>query len=123
MKPFIARADFGSGEEWEEREYTSLLAATIDQIGLGFRPFIRCEEKPHTFHILGLTTSPVGITVELPKIRMGLPLPTDKAKTRVTGHVEIESPEPFAYTIDGDMHRCQGRIVLEAGPRLEVIVK
>lgn len=123
IRPFVARAAFDGGEEWEEREYTSFLAATIDQIGLGFRPFIRCEEQAHAFHILALMTSPASLTVELPRIRLGLPLPTEKAKTKVTDYVEIESPQPFAYTIDGDMHRCEGRLVLRAGPRIEVIVK
>jgi diacylglycerol kinase family enzyme len=123
IKPFTARAVFEGGEEWEEREYTSFLAATIDQIGLGFRPFIRCEEQANAFHILALMTSPASLTVELPRIRLGLPLPPEKAKTRVTDYVEIHSPAPFAYTIDGDMHRCDGRLLLEAGPRIEVIVK
>lgn len=122
VRPFTARAVF-KDDEWPEREYTSLLAATIDQIGLGFRPFIRCEERPHAFHVLGLMTKPFALAAELPRIRMGLPMPAHKAASKVTDYVEILSSEPFAYTIDGDMHRANGRVVLEAGPRLEIIIK
>lgn len=122
VKPFRARAIF-EDEEWEERDYTSLLAATIDQIGLGFRPFIRCEDRPNTFHLLGLMTKPGALAMQLPRIRMGLPLPPDKAKSKVTGRVEIISAEPFAYTIDGDMHVAHGRVLLENGPRMEIIIK
>lgn len=123
VRPFTARAVFEDGEEWPEREYTSLLAATIDQIGLGFRPFVRCEERPHSFHVLGLMTKPFALAAQLPRIRMGLPMPPDKAASKVTDRVEITSREPFVYTIDGDMHRAREQVVLEAGPRLEIIIK
>ncbi len=123
VKPFRARALFDDGEEWEEREYTSLLAATIDQIGLGFRPFVRCEERPHSFHVLGLMTRPMALAAELPKIRLGQHMDPDKAKSKVASRVEIYSAEPFIYTIDGDMHRAEESVTLEAGPRLEIIIK
>lgn len=122
VKPFVARAIFGD-ETWDEREYTSLLAATIDQIGLGFRPFIRCEERENAFHVLALMAGPVGLATELPKIRLGLPMKPSKARSKVTSRVEIISSDEFAYTIDGDMHRADQRVVLEAGPRIEIIVK
>lgn len=122
VRPFVARAVF-EDEVWPEREYTSLLAATIDQIGLGFRPFVRCEERPHAFHVLGLKMSPFALAAQLPRIRMGMPMPTDKAASKVTDRVEIYSREPFAYTIDGDMHRADEMVVLEAGPRVEIIIK
>lgn len=122
VKPFRASAKFAD-EEWEEREYTSLLAATIDQIGLGFRPFVRCEERPHAFHVLGIMASTWALSTELPKIRMGVAMDPKKAKSKVTDFVEIHSREPFTYTIDGDMHRAQECVTLEAGPRIEIIVK
>lgn len=122
VRPFVARAVFAD-EEWPEREYTSLLAATIDQIGLGFRPFVRCEERPHAFHVLGLMTKPWQLAMELPRIRMGMPMPPHKAASKVTDRVEIISREPFVYTIDGDMHRAEERVLLEAGPRIEIIIK
>ena len=122
VKPFRAKAVFRD-ETWEEREYTSLLAATIDQIGLGFRPFVRCEERPNTFHVLALMTKTWQLASELPRIRLGMPMDPAKARSKVSDYVEIVSTEPFAYTIDGDMHRAKERVVLEAGPRVEIIVK
>lgn len=122
VRPFVARAVFDD-EQWEEREYTSLLAATIDQIGLGFRPFVRCEEKPQSFHVLALMTKPLTLAAELPKIRLGFPMDAAKANSKVTDRVEIFSREPFAYTIDGDMHKAEESVLLEAGPRIDIIVK
>src|SRR5690606_12685592 len=42
FEPFRARIRV-DGEEWERQEYTAVVASTIEQIGLGFRPFIRCR--------------------------------------------------------------------------------
>ncbi len=122
VKPFRARLEFDD-DVWEERDYTTVLASTIDQIGLGFRPFIRCEESAGAFHLLAFTTSAAALAVELPRIRLGLPLDENKARSRVTSCVTFTSDEPIVYTIDGDMHTADGPVTLEAGPRVEVILK
>lgn len=122
VKPFRARLEFDD-EVWPERDYTTVLASTIDQIGLGFRPFIRCEERPHSFHLLAFTTGAAGLARELPRIRLGLPLSEDRARSRVSDRVTFRSDESIVYTIDGDMHTAPGEVVLEAGPRIEIILK
>lgn len=122
VKPFRARLEF-EDEVWEERDYTTVLASTIDQIGLGFRPFIRCEESPGAFHLLAFTTGAAGVATELPRIRLGLPIPEEKARSRVSSKVSFTSDEPIVYTIDGDMHTARDAVSLEAGPRVEVILK
>lgn len=122
VKPFRASLTF-EAERWEERDYSTVIASTIDQIGMGFRPFIRCEERPNTFHLLAITAGPVEIASLLPKIRLGLPLPEEQARSRVSGHTIFESNEPIVYTIDGDMHTAHEGVVLQAGPRIEVILR
>jgi diacylglycerol kinase family enzyme len=123
MRPFTAQLDFGNGDSLPERDYTSVLAATIDQIGLGFRPFIRSEEKPGTFHLLALTAGPFEIVRELPNIRMGRSIHPDRGLSKVADSVTVRSDKPITYTIDGDMHTSDGPVTLEAGPRVEIIVK
>lgn len=123
FRPFRARIELDEST-WKERDYTAVLASTVDQIGLGFRPFIRAEERPHSFHLLGVTEGAVPTAMQLPRIRLGLPVPEDKIRSAVSGSAEFISDEPIAYTIDGDMHTAQdGRVVLEAGPRVEIIIK
>ena len=122
VKPFRASLTF-ENEVWEERDYTTVIASTIDQIGLGFRPFIRCEEKPHAFHLLAFTGGPLQVASLLPKIRMGVPLPEDRVRSRVSGHTVFSATEPIVYTIDGDMHTAHEGVVLETGPRVEIILR
>lgn len=111
------------GEPWESGTFLTIGASTIDQIGLGFRPFIRCEAKPGYFHVVTIKSSPLRTFALLPRFRMGKPLPQDFAPDTVAKKLVFESEAPIEYTIDGDLHRADKRITLETGPRLRVIVK
>lgn len=123
FRPFRARIELGD-QVWTERDYISVLASTVDQIGLGFRPFIRAEEAPGTFHMLGITSGAVATAMQLPRIRLGLPVPEDKIRSAVSHRAEFISEQPIGYTIDGDMHIADsGRVLLETGPRIEIIIK
>ena len=116
FKPFTARVELDE-EVWPSRDYTAVLASTVDQIGLGFRPFIRCQERKHAFHILGVMEGPLGVALRLP-------LDEDAVRSSVSGKAVFRSKEPIVYTIDGDMHRSEdGLVEMEVGPRLEIILK
>ena len=122
LRPFRASLSF-EDEVWETRDYKSILVSTIDQIGLGFRPFIRCEERANAFHLLGLVSGPVALAGALPRLRMGLPVSERVMKSKVSSCVTMTSNEPIVYTIDGDMHTAAGEVTLENGPRIEIILK
>ena len=123
FRPFRAEITFEEGGRWPQRDYQALLASTQDQIGLGFRPFIRCEERAQAFHILGAHGSPLSIAASLPRIRLGRPVSEDVLLSEVTRRVTFASDEPISYTIDGEMHTAQqGRVELAAGPRVELIL-
>ena len=123
FKPFTARVELDD-ETWPSRDYTAVLGSTVDQIGLGFRPFIRCQERRGAFHILGVTEGPLGVALQLPKIRLGLPIDEKHMRSSVSSKAVFRSEEPIVYTIDGDMHRSEdGLVTMETGPRLEIILK
>jgi diacylglycerol kinase family enzyme len=110
------------GVEWPAPDYTGIVGSTIEQVGLGFRPFVRCEERPHSFHLLGITAGAMGFALELPRIRLGLPLNGKKILDAVCERVVFESDEPLRYIIDGDTHEGGNRLELGVGPRLRVVV-
>ena len=124
IKPFRARVELDDGSIWPDRDYQTIAASTVDQIGMGFRPFIRCEERSHAFHMLGIVCDSVTVAKLLPRIRLGLPLPQEHALSAVTSRVVFRAQEPITYTIDGDMHTSyDGLVTLETGPRVEIILK
>ncbi|MCA9564522.1 MAG: diacylglycerol kinase [Myxococcales bacterium] len=110
-------------ELWQEGEFGALTASTIDQIGLGFRPYYRCEAKPGAFHAIAFKTTPFGLAKLLPGIRFGKPLPYDQAPDVVTARMRFESEEPMEYTVDGDIHSGGKCLDVGVGPRLRIIVK
>lgn len=119
--PLRVRAD---GEDWLDEPLTALAASTVEQIGLGFRPFIYCEAHPGKFHAVAILARGLGITTLLPPFRLGRPIPDrTKADDRVVRKLEIDASDTIEYTVDGDLHRSNVPITVETGPRLNVILK
>ena len=111
------------GQSWPWDSYTAVLAATIEQIGLGFKPFFRCEERPHSFHLLGVLCSPAGIAAELPRIYRGKKPSPQRIKETVAERVEIHSEVPLPFILDGDEQAPIQHLILTVGPRIEIVVR
>lgn len=110
------------GQRWPAQEFTGVVGSTIEQVGLGFRPFVRCDERPGAFHILGITASAVDFVLELPKIRLGMPLNDRKILNAVCREVVFDADEPLRFMIDGELHDGTHRLELGVGPRLRLVV-
>ncbi len=109
------------GETWARRDFVTLTGSTVPEIGLGFKPFYRCDEKPGHFAFLGMHCPPVGLSVELPRIFMGKPMRRDKAISVVAKDCLLRSDEPFSYTIDGDIYTGARELAIKTGPKLRLI--
>jgi diacylglycerol kinase family enzyme len=122
--PFRGSVELEDGTVWEERDYFAVGAGTIDQIGLGFRPFPRYGEAPSSFHLLGIHTSPVGFVADLPRIHRARPMREGKTYEAVVSRALVRSTEaPLKYMVDGDLHEVRGREVeLSTGPRVRIVV-
>lgn len=124
IRPFRARITFEDGQQWPDQDFLSIVASTQDQLGLGFRPFIRSEERQGAFHLLGAHGPPLELVKWLPRIRLGLPISPEVMLGEVASRVVFEADEPFPYTVDGDMYVAErGEVELCAGPRLTLILK
>ena len=44
-------------------------------------------------------------------------------RSKVCRKVVLRSDEEILYTLDGDMHRANGEVIMEIGPRVEIIIK
>jgi diacylglycerol kinase (ATP) len=122
-EPFFGSVETDDGTVWPERNYLSVAGGTVDQIGLNFRPFYRYAEKPDTFHLLGIHTSPLGFVRQLPRIWRAAPMHPDRTYESVTQRAVIRSPRsPLRYMIDGDLHECGGPLHVSIGPRVRIVV-
>jgi diacylglycerol kinase family enzyme len=112
------------GEHWACDDYITVAAAVVKEIGLGFKPFYRCDEQPGCFALLGIHTSAFGFVRELPNIHAGRPMRRDKVIDAVASHVRFEPLPPdekLEYIIDGDTYVCDGPIELKTGPKVTFV--
>ncbi|WP_394841634.1 sphingosine kinase [Pendulispora brunnea] len=122
-QPFRGSVLFADGSRWEKRDFLAVAAGTIDQIGLGFRPFYRFDERPQSFHMLGITASPMGFVRELPRIWRAEPMRAGKTLEETSHRAIIESADgTMRYMIDGDLHEMRGELEMTVGPRVKIVV-
>lgn len=120
--PSRASVDFDDGAHWPLQDYLTLAAGTVDQIGLGFRPFIRCEERPGHFHLLGIYARVIDFARELPRIRLARPMRPGHALERVTDRATVRFDGGVArYMLDGEIFEVPGDLVLSAGPTVTLV--
>ena len=121
--PFRGSVTLDDGTEWEERDYFTIAGGTIDQIGLNFRPFHRCMEKPDAFHLLGFHTSPLGFVTQLPRVFRGKALAEGHAFEATPQSAVIRSADgKMRYMIDGDLHETRGELEISVGPKVRIVV-
>jgi diacylglycerol kinase (ATP) len=122
-RAFRGGVELSDGTRWEERDFLAIAGGTIDQIGLGFRPFYRYDERPGAFHLLGIHASPFGFVRELPRIWRAEPMRRGKVLEATTERARIWSADgTMRYMIDGDLHEKRGELEVSIGPRVEIVV-
>jgi diacylglycerol kinase (ATP) len=121
FRRFVGRITV-DGEAWSRPDFATLIGSTVPEIGLGFKIFKRCYEKPGHFAFVGIHSGPLGTILDLPRIHRGKGLRRDRAISVVAREIKIESEEPWHYTIDGDLYRDTRELVIKTGPTLQVIV-
>jgi diacylglycerol kinase family enzyme len=122
-RPFRGSVTLDDGTVWEERDYLAIAAGTIDQIGLNFRPFRRFDERPATFHALGIYTTPFGFVCDLPRIWRSEPIRPGKTYEACEARMRVRSADGvMRYMIDGDLHEHPGEVEVSIGPRVKIVV-
>ncbi len=109
------------GEEWPDGTYLTLIAGSTPDIGLGFKPFHRCDEQPGFFHAVGVTAPLLSIALSLHRIRAGRPWRRRHALDEVTRELVLTGERP-RFTVDGDLYQARERVTVSTGPGVEIIV-
>ncbi len=109
------------GDEWARRDYLTVAASTVEEIGFGFRPFYRMGERTACFPVLGIHTSAMGFISQMPRLRAGWPMRRDLTIDALVKELTFNVEEPMGYTIDGDIYIAEKSLTLRLGPRLKFI--
>lgn len=118
--PFHGAVRFREGPAWETREYLAITGGTIEDMGLGFRPFAAARRKPAVFQLLGIHGPPAALAAALPRIWRGKPLGHRAAYDTLTTHAVIEPAHDstYGYMVDGDLYEQRGPLTVKSGPRV-----
>lgn len=103
--------------------YLAIAAGTVDQIGLGFRPFYRMDGARGALHLLAIHTSPLGFVSQLPRVRLGAPMSRRHVSEALTAHATLEARSgTVRYMLDGDLRATEGPITLGVGPTVRFVL-
>ncbi len=110
----------GKDIDWDS--CNAAAASTMEQVGVGMKPFSRANESPDGFHALVFRISPGRFARLAPRLLRGRLENHSQHLSTVTGGLVIESAEPIRYAMDGDLFRGGPRLEIGAGPRLELVL-
>jgi diacylglycerol kinase family enzyme len=121
-QPVEAEVSFEGEPGWPMQSYFSLGAGTIPDIGLSFKPFYLAGTRPGEFHLQGITTTPLGLIADLPRIFQGKPMGPGRSIDKLTPMARIRPKNRrLFYMIDGDLLEHEGdEMVLRAGPLVRI---
>lgn len=118
------RVHFGDGSSFPDRDYLAIAAGTVDQIGLGFRPFYRYDQDPESFHMLGIHTTALGFVKKLGDIWRARPMGEAHTFEKVAARAVLEARSGVVhYICDGDVHEHKGPLTVRTGPRVKILVE
>jgi diacylglycerol kinase (ATP) len=101
---------------------TGLGAATVREVGLGFKLNHRADEDPDRFSVLAIHAGPVALAADLVPVHQGRGIAPKRAWSAVASQLAIEAESPrWSYTIDGDLYHAEGRIEVGLGPPLRIV--
>lgn len=110
------------GQEHPERRYFALAAGTVEQVGLGFRPFRLARECQDQFQLFAFHGTAQALLRELPKIYRGQPITRSLGFDPLSRKVEISTQDgTVAYALDGDVYRAVSPLNVGVGPKIEIV--
>lgn len=109
------------GEEWPRVPIYGLVSSSVAEAGLRLKPFRRATEQPGAFQTLGLTAGPRQFALELPRLLFGRPARRDRLIEGVGEKLELHSPRPLAFFLDGEIYDARGSLTVCPGPRVQLV--
>jgi len=119
LRPFRGRATI-DGELLDPETFTAISAATVAQVGMGFKLNHRADEDLDRMSVVAARALPN--LWDIVSVARGKGLSPRRASTHVAAHLRLlPENETMIYTIDGDMYRTENELVVSTGPLLQLI--
>ena len=109
------------GRRWDVDRFATLTAATVDDIGLGFRPFHAVLRHPDHLQVVGFACKLTAIIANLWRIFLARPIPRADVVDQLGRRLVVRSAGPQGYMIDGDFYKGSQTVTVEVGPRVRFV--
>jgi diacylglycerol kinase family enzyme len=106
--------------EWPD--FVTIGAATVREVGLGFKLIHRADDDPERFGVIAIHAGPLALIPDFPAVHAGRGVSPSRAYSAVASTLDIEPAEKvMAYTMDGDLYRTSGPLRISVGPAIDFI--
>jgi len=97
-------------------------AATVREVGMGFKLLHRADDDPERFAVLAIHAGALALVPDLLAVRTGRGISPRRAESALAVDLRIEPAEDGTpYTIDGDLYRTKGPMHITIGPKLAIV--
>jgi diacylglycerol kinase (ATP) len=109
---------------WPERDFLTVAAGTVPEVGLGFKPFHHADDFTGAFHLIGVTAPAPSVVLDLPRVWLGRDLRPTCGRGVVARHATLTPPRgtPLAYMVDGDCFTTDGPLTVAVGPTARFVI-
>ena len=106
------------GSELPWRRLTGVGAATVREVGLGFKLNHRADEDPERFSVLAIHSGALSLAWICAASTRAAGVAPERAYSAVPRACEIDpdTTGEHVYTIDGDLYRADGPLEVGLGP-------
>lgn len=105
---------------WEKNNGVSCSA--MEKLGLGFTPYPRANETPHTFQAGAFCIRPGSFARIMWNFKRGRIPEHPEFHCTITDSLELQAEEPVSYVLDGELYHGGPRLEVNTGPQLEIIL-
>jgi hypothetical protein len=109
------------GEHLEVERFTVMGAASVRDIGLGFRPFRSAGSDPERIHFLYTDAGALRVCLELPTQRLGIPTLATCLEHYSAKSIELRFAAPEPWSVDADLYSPTLVLRISAGPAVRFI--
>ncbi len=110
-----------NGEKIASDDILGILAGTVEDVGMGFRPLKRKITTEPGFHVIATGVKPIVLACHILTLARG---GTFHHPLHFDSHVRnlrIISDGSFEYTMDGDIYSADREIYVETGPAVTLV--
>jgi len=110
------------GQALERAVFIGIGAATVREVGLGFKLNHRADDDVERFGVLAIHGRPAGLIPEFPAVYQGRGISPRRAFSAVASTLKITPKSgSMAYTIDGDLYKGEGPLTISVGPHIDFV--